>query len=303
MVESATCTCSDAPSETCTHTNSASQPTAADADIDRGEPFQMTAPLVASIPTEPAVSETAAAATPGNSSSPTNHIAIIGGLIGAFCGGILLVLLVAYLKRSKSKRKDEEKDRNTDITEEQHHHVQPDAQNEPPRVFQTYDVDPVALANARNWQQGPGILVSDSCGNRDQIHHTSSDPSFGISLADLAQAQGWNLSFGADNFQPRRDNTGPQDPTQAVTQNPAIPSRLLDQMPPMSYHTRYANRDRSGSPFTVGDPRYDQTRYANRSRSVSPFAVDDMHYGHSGPRDYDDVSLCDYPILPRRQSR
>ncbi|RAR04858.1 TPR-like protein [Stemphylium lycopersici] len=279
------------------------QPSAANADINRGKPFRMTAPLVASITMVSAVSETAAATPPGDPSIPTNHGAIIGGLIGAFCCGILLVLIATYLKRSRSKRKDEEKGHHTEIIEEQHNHVQRDTQNQPPRVFQTYDVDPVTLANAQNWQGGPGILVSDGYGKRDQIHRTSGDSSFGVPLADLAQAQGWNLSFCAANFQPRQGNTGSQDPTRSVMQNLAKRSRPSDQMPPMSYHTRYAGRDRSGSPFSVGDPRYAQTRYANRSRSVSPFTVDDMRYDRSSPRDYDDVSLCDSPILPRRQSR
>ncbi|KAF1835958.1 hypothetical protein BDW02DRAFT_596904 [Decorospora gaudefroyi] len=231
------------------------------------------------------------------SSGSTNQGPIIGAIIGVIVAVLIMIVLVKCCKRSKrSRTKSRDVERGqptprrrypyatelTDLGRTRHRNAPHRHPREPP-ASNPYGANPTDLALAYGWQTGPGtglgIQVPRRHTTRRNRGPVSATSSFGMSPSRLAEANAWSTPFAADNFQSTRTyggNSAPlQIPTRMPTRKPVPQARPLGRLPPVSYHTRY-----------------------DRNAPVSPLTADDARYDHGGPRNYDDVSPLNSPIMP-----
>jgi hypothetical protein len=154
---STTCTHSHAPAETCTHTSQFLTETSLPQSPDVSGPFSFKGRQLAS-----------------SSSSPTNQVSIIVGIVGAIVAAILLVLLARYCSnRPKSKPSDIEHTRwpatrriypySPEVLSRGrtlHRASSPQFQDRDiplTQMSKSHVLDPVGFAHANNFQNGLGI--------------------------------------------------------------------------------------------------------------------------------------------------
>jgi hypothetical protein len=291
---------SHAPAETCTHTHQFLTETSLPQFPDVSGLFPFKGRQLAS-----------------SSSTPTNQVPIIVGIVGAIVAAILLVLLARYCSnRPKSKPSDIEHGRwpasrriypySPEVPSRGsalHHASSPQSQNRDfplTQMSESQVLDPVGFAHANNFQNGLGIQDYQYGSRGRAARPVSTASSFGGSPWALAQAHAWDTPFAADNFQPTPTFGGSfrQPPPQF---EPFVPAPRFPTAMPTRKPVPPPRSERHQRPVAAMPSVFYDTRQADRARSVSPLAEDEARYLRHGSQDYSDVSpIISPPHSPRR---
>jgi hypothetical protein len=291
---STTCTHAHTPAETCTHTSQFLTETSLPQSPDVSGPFPFKGRQLAS-----------------SSSSPTNQVPIIVGIVGAIVAVLFLVLLARYCSnRPKSKPSDVEhghwpasrriylyspavpsrgRTLRRALSPQSQHRDIPLTQMSESQVL-----DPVGFAHANNFQNGLGIQDYQYGSRGRAARHVSTASSFGGSPSTLAQAHAWDTPFGADNFQPTPTFGGSIRPPPPQFEPFVSAPRFSTAMPTRKPVPPPRSERRQRPVAAMPSVSYD-TRQADRARYVSPLAEHEARYLRHGPQDYSDVSPINSP--------
>ena len=226
--------------------------------------FSMSQPLATSATTDNLLLSTPAPSQHDTRGSSSSMGAAIGATVAVVGGIIFLFLLYKYCKRSKPNSSDVELGYVSSTRSRQR---QGPGRSVP--ISEAESIDPVALANARSWQDSKGLqgYGYEPRGTARPAGKTSSN----IFPSALAQARGWDRPFGADGFQVSRTyggDVGPSSPVQFPTHVP--PRKPVPVARP------------------VGKQRCDTQQTGRNISPISPQTEDEAR--HHGPSDYSYVS-------------
>lgn len=240
------------------------------AEYDRGTSFETSQPLSASATADDSHLPTPAPSQPDTRSGSSEMGKNIGATIAVIGSIIFLFLLYKYCRRSKSNSSDVELGhvRSTHSRERQ-------GTNRSAPISHADGVDPVAPANAQNWQDSRGLRAYGYASGT--VRPAGEASSFDISPSALAQAQGWDRPFGAGGFQTSRTYGG---------DGPSSPVQFPEHLPP---------RKPAPAARPVGKQRRDKQQTRRNISPVSPLAEDQAR--HPGPSNYSNVSPLDSPTV------
>ncbi|KAA8611788.1 Hamartin domain-containing protein [Pyrenophora tritici-repentis] len=173
-------------------------------EYERGTSFSMSQPLATTAITDNFPLSTTAPNQEDTASGSSNLGPMIGGTVAVVGGIMLIFLLYKYCKRSKAKSSDVELGQLPSTRSRERQGV---SRSVP--MSHNYGVNPIAVANAMNWQDSKGVQHEA----RDTARGAGKASTLDIRQSDLAQAQGWDRPFDADGFQVSRtyggSSTGP----------------------------------------------------------------------------------------------
>ncbi|KAE8854097.1 hypothetical protein PTNB73_01591 [Pyrenophora teres f. teres] len=236
------------------------------AEYERGTPFSMSQPLAATA--DGFSLSTAAPNQEDTAGGSLNLGPTIGGTVAVVGVIMLIFLLYKYCTRSKSKSKSSDVELGQ-IPSTRSRERQGVARSAP--MSHAYCEDPVAVANAMNWQDGEGAQRVGYAA-RGTGRASGKAATFDICPSALAQAQGWDRPFDADGFQVSRTYGG--------STGPSSPVWLPKHIPP---------RKPVPAARPIGKRRHDTQHIS----PVSPLTEEEAR--HYGPYDYSKVSPLDSP--------
>ncbi|KAI2481621.1 hypothetical protein Ptr902_07416 [Pyrenophora tritici-repentis] len=233
-------------------------------EYERGTSFSMSQPLATTAITDNFPLSTTAPNQEDTASGSSNLGPMIGGTVAVVGGIMLIFLLYKYCKRSKAKSSDVELGQLPSTRSRERQGV---SRSVP--MSHNYGVNPIAVANAMNWQDSKGVQHEA----RDTARGAGKASTLDIRQSDLAQAQGWDRPFDADGFQVSRTYGG-------SSTGPSSRVRLPKHVPP---------RKPVPAAHPVGKQRHDTQHIS----PVSPLTEEEAR--HRGPTDYSKVSPLNSP--------